>query len=92
MTCRYCGNELRDDAKFCPHCGAVSGTAPMAPVYDSPKAPSGGKGKKGLLIGGAVAAVAVIALLTVVVSGMLSNAKGQVEKALSKTAAAYAAA
>ena len=25
MICRNCGNEMRPDARFCPHCGAVNG-------------------------------------------------------------------
>lgn len=91
MICKNCGNEIRDDAKFCPHCGAVSGEAVVAKTA-GPEIPAGGGRKKGLLIGGAVAAVAVIALLTAVVSGMFASPKGQAEKALAKSVAAYAAA
>ena len=101
MICGNCGNEIRDDAKFCPHCGQMSGpdmagglpqgTASYSPSgYTGPEAPVPGGGKKGLIIGGVVAAIAVIAILAVVVSGMLAPAKGQVEKALVKTCAAYA--
>ena len=25
MKCGYCGNELREDARFCPHCGRTLG-------------------------------------------------------------------
>lgn len=52
----------------------------------------GGKKKRrglGLMIGGATAAVAVIAALVVTVSGMFSSPRGRVEKAMSKTASAY---
>lgn len=102
MICRSCGNEIRDDAKFCPHCGQMNGpdmegglsqgAAPYSPSgYTGPEAPvPGGGGKKGLIIGGVVAVIAVIAVLVVAVSGMLSPAKGQVEKAMTKTCAAYA--
>ena len=53
----------------------------------------GGKKKKtGLIAGGLVAAVAVIAAAAVTVTGLFANPKGQVEKAMAKSAAAYAAA
>ena len=25
MFCKNCGKEMRDDARFCPNCGAVNG-------------------------------------------------------------------
>ena len=86
MICGNCGNEIRDDAKFCPHCGQMSGpdmagglpqgTASYSPSgYTGPEAPVPGGGKKGLIIGGVVAAIAVIAILAVVVSGMLAPAR-----------------
>lgn len=90
MVCRSCGSEMRDDARFCPNCGAVNGggSAPNPTPWETPEAPRKRRGK-GLIIGGAVAAVAVVALLVVVVSGMFASPKGQVEKAMAKTAAAY---
>ena len=78
--------------------GASSG----APVYTMPdsgngtaqwsSAPQGGNKRRGtgLLIGGAVAAVLVIVVIIAAVGGLFSSPKGQVEKALAKTAAAYA--
>lgn len=102
MTCRQCGNEIRDDARFCPHCGALNspdmgsglpeGAAPYSapPSYTGPEAPVSGGGKKGLIIGVAVAVVAVAAVLIAVMSGLFSNPKKQVEAAFVKTAAAYA--
>lgn len=38
MICLKCGNTLRDDAKFCPYCGAVRGAAPSetGPVTGDP--------------------------------------------------------
>lgn len=74
MFCGKCGNEIRDDAKVCPHCGA-------------PNSP--GK-KKGFIIGAAVAAVAVIALLAVVVSGLFVSPKRKLEEAVVKSIAACA--
>lgn len=74
MFCGKCGNEIRDDAKVCPHCGASN---------------SPGK-KKGLIIGAAVAAVAVIALLAVVVSGLFVSPKRKLEEAVVKSLAACA--
>lgn len=94
MFCRNCGKEMRDDARFCPNCGAVSG-GEGAPGVTPWEAPAGGGRKRrgaGLLIGAGVAVVAVIALLTVVVSGLFASPGGAVEKALAKTAAAYQAA
>ena len=89
MICRYCGNEMKDDAKFCPHCGAVNGASSL-PVYPSPEAPvGGGKKKKGLFIGLGVALVAVVAGVAVGVSGLFSSPKGQLEKAMARSAAAY---
>lgn len=100
MICRQCGNEMRDDARFCPHCGALNGPDAgggldgggyRAPSYTGPEAPvTGGGKKKGLIIGGIVAAVAVIAVLAVVLSGLFSSRKGAVEKAMAKSFAAYA--
>ena len=101
MICKNCGNEIRDDAKFCPHCGRMTDSDPgsglpqgaspySTSAYTGPEAPvSGGGKKKGLIIGGVVAAVAVVAVLVVMVSGMFSSAKGQVEKAVSQSLAAY---
>lgn len=96
MTCKYCGNELREDAKFCPHCGRVNGSEPEpassgtrpAPAWEGPEG-GGTRKKAGLIVGAAVAAVAVIALLVVVVSGMFASPKAQVEKAAIQSAAAY---
>lgn len=95
MICRNCGNEMRPDARFCPHCGAVNGESPGAGVYAGPEAPiSGGRKKKtGLVIGAAAATAAVIAVAAfVLLGGLFGSPKGQVEKALIKSAAAYAAA
>lgn len=97
MICRNCGNEIRDDARFCPHCGAANAPGPAggtpsyssaAPAWEGPE--GGGKKKKtGLIIGIAVAAVAAVALIAVMMSGLLSNPKKQVEAAFVKSAAAY---
>lgn len=102
MICRNCGNEMREDARFCPHCGAMNAPAPegglpqgapsyssAAPAWEGPE--GGGKKKKtGLLIGVGVAVVAVIALVAVFAGGLFSNPKKQVEAAFVKSAAAYA--
>lgn len=92
MICKNCGNAIRDDAKFCPHCGALGGAAP---VYAGPEAPvpGPGRGKKGLIIGGVVAAVVVVAALAAVFAGgLFANPRGQVEQAMAKSLAAYQAA
>lgn len=96
---------MRDDARFCPHCGTAvnsamgsglpQGAAPYgAPAYTGPEGPvdGGGKKKTGLFIGIGVAVVAVIALVAVFASGLFGSPKGQVEKAILKSAAAYTAA
>ena len=102
MICRNCGNEMREDARFCPHCGAMNAPAPEgglpqgAPSYSSAapawEGPEGGgrKKKTGLFIGVGVAVVAVIALVAVFAGGLFSNPKKQVEAAFVKSAAAYA--
>lgn len=97
MKCGYCGNELREDARFCPHCGRTLGPgaadqplqsgAQPAPAWEGPE---GNKKRTGLLIGAAAAAVAVIALVVVVAGSLFVNPKAQVEKALIKSAASYA--
>lgn len=100
MVCRNCGNEMRDDVRFCPRCGALNspdlgrdlpeGAAPYsATACAGPEAPVPGRSKKGLLIGGAVAVAAVIALVAVLAGGLFSSPKKQVEAALVKSAAAY---
>lgn len=155
MFCLQCGKEMKEGAKFCPYCGAVTKAAdPGQPVYGSgpssaagfgatepaagaaagsgfgatepaggaapgyrysaasqagastpgysygsttqtdnfagPTPPSGGKGRgKGLIIGGAVAAVAVVALVVFALTGLFASPKTRVEKALAKTISAY---
>ena len=32
MFCKNCGKEMRDDARFCPNCGAVNGGPSAGPV------------------------------------------------------------
>lgn len=95
MICKHCGNELRDDARFCPHCGASTsappaGGAPAVPAWEGPE--GGSKKKTGLIVGIAAAALAVVALLVVALGGLFSSPKKQVEAAFVKSAAAYAAA
>lgn len=91
MICRNCGNEMREDARFCPHCGAVNGEIPGAAPYAGPEAPVGGgkKKKTGLIIGIAAAVVVVAAVIVVMMSGLFSNPKKQVEAAFVKSAADY---
>ena len=89
MICRNCGSEIRDDAKFCPHCGAVSG-AVSAPSYAGPEAPVSSS-KKGLLICGAVVMIGILAAVALWASGIFSSPRETLEKALTKTISAYAA-
>ena len=70
--------------------GYSYGAAPQTDSSGGPTPPSGGKGRgKGLIIGGAVAAVAVVALVVFALSGLFASPKTRVEKALAKTLAAY---
>lgn len=88
MICRNCGSEIRDDARFCPHCGAVSG-AVSAPAYAGPEAPVSSS-KKGLLICGAVVVIGILAAVALWASGIFSSPRETLEKALAKTVSAYA--
>lgn len=98
MTCRNCGREINDGSVFCPHCGTTQALSPesprnaasggSAPAWEAPE--GGGKKKKTGLLIGIGAAVAVVAVLAVVLSGLFSNPKKQVEAAFVKSAAAYA--
>ncbi len=36
MFCGNCGKEISEDAKFCPHCGAVTGAAPQPAAPGAP--------------------------------------------------------
>lgn len=77
-------------------------STPAAPAYTVPGTengaaqwssdPQGGNKRRGggLLIGGAVAAVLVIVVIIAAIGGLFASPKGQVEKALAKTVAAYA--
>lgn len=68
--------------------GGSDPASPPAPPQDTEK-----RGKKGLFIGGAVAAVAVVAAVVFMfVSGVFSSPKGRVEAAFAKTIAAYSSA
>ena len=65
--------------------GGSAPASPPTPPEDTEK-----HGKKGLFIGGAVAAVAVVAAVVfMLVSGVFSSPKGRVEAAFAKTMAAY---
>lgn len=99
--CPHCGAVTAASAPGpAPTPDSAGGAAPYTYAYGAapsdPSAPptppeDGGKrGKKGLLIGGAIAAVAVVVALIVALSGLFSSPKGQVEKAIVKTLAAYA--
>lgn len=77
----------------------ASSAAPVNTMPDSgngaaqwSSAPQGGNKRRGtgLLIGGAVVVVLVIVAAIAAIGGLFSSPKGQVEKALAKTAAAYA--
>lgn len=103
--CPHCGAVTAASAPG-PEPAPGQGGGPEGPVYrygtpqkapgpggDPWDAPAPGEkkgGKKGLLIGGAIAAVAVVAALAVALSGLFSSPKGQVEKAAAKTLSAYA--
>ena len=103
MFCKSCGKNLKDDAKFCPFCGAqVSGASGVGATQAGPgvgstsglgfKAPGGarpGKGK-GLILGIVAAAAVVCVAAGVVFSGVLGSPQDKVEKALAKTTEAYA--
>lgn len=104
MFCFKCGKEIANGSKFCPYCGAVTsggsaftgsgqaaGSAGTAVPGPSGLEQGGKKGSgKGVVIGVAAAAVVVIAAVVLALSGLFSSPKGQVEKALVKSAAAYA--
>lgn len=98
MVCKQCGNEMRDDARFCPSCGALNSPDPAitpaqgaAPAWEAPEG-GGGRKKTGLFIGLGVAAAAVIALVVVFAGGLFGSPKAEVEKALLNSIAAYRAA
>lgn len=101
MFCLKCGKEIKDDAKFCPYCGAVTGAdapAPAAPAsvgpagnsFDASAPASGGNRRKGLIAGVLAAVVLAAVLAAAFFSGLFSSPKAQVEKALGKTLASYA--
>lgn len=90
--CPHCG------AVISPGASAGGSTPTKAPVYTIPdfdvvgtSPASGGKKRRGtgLIIGGAVAVVLVIAVILAAIGGLFSSPKGTVEKALAKTVAAY---
>lgn len=97
--CPHCGAIITASASDpASGTGRAGGAGPYTYSYGagvsspaSPPSPPEKRGKKGLIIGGCVAAaVIVIALLVVALSGLFSSPKDQVEKALIKTIAAHA--
>lgn len=104
MFCLKCGKEIESGAKFCPHCGAATSAGfgaaggPSAPTPPEPpawpEAGQDGNKRRGapLLIGGIVAAALVVVLIVAAIGGLFSSPRGQVEKAIAKTAAAYVSA
>lgn len=93
MICRNCGQEINDGSVFCPHCGTAQTPAPESPqnavpAWEGPEG-NGSKKKIGLIVGIAVAAVAVVAVLVAALSGVFASPKAKVEKAFVKSAAAY---
>lgn len=79
MICPSCGNQVADGSPSCPVCGAAlmaPGGMPqggMQPQYQAAPAPQGGGKKTGLIIGIAVAAVAVVALVLCLVLGVFGG-------------------
>lgn len=99
--CPHCGAAT--SAGFGAAGGPSAPTPPEPPVYTMPSAQSSsawseagqdGNKRRGapLLIGGVAAAVLVVVLIVAAIGGLFSSPKGQVEKAIAKTAAAYAGA
>lgn len=89
MTCRYCGNEVNEGAKFCPFCGAANREPEINPAPPAPEEPPK-KFPAALIAAAVIAAAVIIALIAGFAGGLFSNPKRQVEKAAAKTAAAYA--
>ena len=89
MTCRYCGNEVNEGAKFCPFCGAANREPEINPAPPAPEEPPK-KFPAALAAVAVIAAAVIIALIAGFAGGLFSNPKRQVEKAAAKTAAAYA--
>lgn len=101
MFCLKCGKEIDNTTKFCPYCGtslagdikesgsAAGPASDSACVVEAEPGPSRGRGWVGIVL--AIAAVAVVIALIIIlaVSGVFGGDKGKVEKAFSKTAAAY---
>lgn len=99
--CPHCGAAT--SAGFGAAGGPSASTPPEPPVYTMPSAQSSsawseagqdGNKRRGmpLLIGGIAAAALVVVLIVAAIGGLFSSPKGQVEKAIAKTAAAYAGA
>ncbi len=93
MFCTKCGNEIPNDAKSCPACGApVEGfAAPEAPL--APESAAGGAPRKGMnrgvVLGIAAVALALLIALAVTLLNPGKAAKSKLDKALAKSAAAY---
>lgn len=98
--CPHCGAAT--SAGFGAAGGASAPTPPEPPVYTVPGVQSSswpesgqdGNKRRGapLLIGGIVAAALVMVLIVAAIGGLFSSPRGQVEKAIAKTAAAYVSA
>lgn len=105
MFCKKCGKTLKDDAKFCPFCGAQTagsagvGATTGATGVGATTGAAGGLGfqvptpkprqGKSLILGIVAAAAVVCVAAGVMISGVLGSPQDKVEKALEKTMSAY---
>jgi len=55
MFCKNCGNQMAEDARFCPNCGADNGDVQpnqfVQPIYVKPRIPGRGLGIAGMVLG-----------------------------------------
>lgn len=88
ISCENCGKQISDKAAACPHCGAartpatelnpIQSPAPVQSPAPAPQQPKGNGKKVAIIVGAAVALLALIITVVVIATNHSSKPKGTI--------------